>query len=106
MSPAQSWEVTIAPAARSLSTIIFASLPDALNLGRSYADSSQGQDLFITDALERDMSKATRIAASIPVSSTSPKSDDHPLASVALLSGVGLLASLVAILMGVQIAWY
>jgi hypothetical protein len=52
------------------------------------------------------MPKATRIAASIPVSSTSPKSDDHPLASVALLSGVGLLASLVAILMGVQIAWY
>jgi hypothetical protein len=53
-----------------------------------------------------DMPKVTRIAASIPVSSTSPKSDDHPLASVALFSGIGLLASLVAALMGVQVAWY
>jgi hypothetical protein len=52
------------------------------------------------------MSKATRIAASIPVSSTSPKSDGHPLASIALFSGIGLLASLVAALMGVQVAWY
>jgi hypothetical protein len=61
---------------------------------------------LITDALERDMPKATRIAASIPVSSTSPKPDDRPLASVALFSGIGLLASLVAVLMGVQVAWY
>jgi hypothetical protein len=52
------------------------------------------------------MPKASRIAASIPVSSTSPKSDDHPLASVALLSGIGLLASLIAVLMGVHVAWY
>ena len=52
------------------------------------------------------MPKVTRIAASIPVSSTSPRPDDHPLTSVALLSGIGLLASFSAILMGVQIAWY
>ena len=61
---------------------------------------------MITNALERDMSKATRIAASIPVSSTSPKSDDHPLVSIALFSGIGLLVSLVAALTGVQGAWY
>jgi hypothetical protein len=52
------------------------------------------------------MPKATRIAASIPVSSTTPKSGDHPLASIALFSGIGLLVSLVAALMGVQGAWY
>jgi hypothetical protein len=61
---------------------------------------------LITDALERDMPKATRIAASIPVSSTTSKSGDHPLASIALFSGIGLLVSLVAALMGVQGAWY
>ena len=52
------------------------------------------------------MSKATRIAASIPVSFTTSKSGDHPLASIALFSGIGLLVSLVAALMGVQGAWY
>ena len=53
------------------------------------------------------MPKATRIAASIPVASTSPnRSDDHPLVSIALFSGIGLLVSLVAVLMGVQLAWY
>jgi hypothetical protein len=53
------------------------------------------------------MPKATRIAASIPVSATSsPKSADHPLALIALFSGIGLLASLVAVLMGVQAVWY
>jgi hypothetical protein len=62
---------------------------------------------LITDALEIDMPKATRIAASIPISSTSSnRFDDHPLVSIALFSGIGLLASLVAALMGVQIAWY
>jgi hypothetical protein len=61
---------------------------------------------LIIDALERDMPKATRIAASSPVSSVSPKSDHHPLASIALFSGIGLLVSLVAALMGVQGAWY
>jgi hypothetical protein len=54
-----------------------------------------------------DMPKATRIAVSIPVSSTSPnKSDDHPLVSIALFSAIGLLVSLVAAIMGVQGAWY
>jgi len=53
------------------------------------------------------MPKATRIAASIPVSSASPnRSDGHSLVWIALLSGLGLLVSLVAVLMGVQIAWY
>jgi hypothetical protein len=53
------------------------------------------------------MPKATRINASIPVSSESPKKyDDHPLVSIALFCGIGLLVSLVAALMGVQGAWY
>jgi hypothetical protein len=52
------------------------------------------------------MPKATRIAAPIPVSSTSPKSEDHPLVSIALFSGIGLLVSLIAVLMGVQVDWY
>jgi hypothetical protein len=52
------------------------------------------------------MPKATRIAAWIPASSILPKPDDHPLVSVALFSGIGLLVSLVAVLMGVQGAWY
>jgi hypothetical protein len=36
----------------------------------------------------------------------SPKSDGHPLASIALFSRIGLLVSLVAARMGVQGAWY
>jgi hypothetical protein len=53
------------------------------------------------------MPKATRVAAQIRASRVSSrKSDDHPLVSIALLSGIGLLASLVAILMGVQDVWY
>jgi hypothetical protein len=86
--------------------IYFGERRDALNLSRSYADSLEGQGFLITKALERDMPKATRIAASIPVASVSPKSDDHQLASIALFSGIGLLISLVAVLMGVQGVWY
>lgn len=50
------------------------------------------------------MPKAARIAATIsatPVSSS--KSKDHPLVTIALFSGIGLLVSLVAILMGLQL---
>jgi hypothetical protein len=44
---------------------------------------------------------------SIPASKiSSQKSNSHPLVTIALFSGVGLLASLTAILCGVQIAWY
>jgi cell shape-determining protein MreC len=53
------------------------------------------------------MSKVVRFPASIPVSRiTSNKSDSHELVLVAIFSGAGLLLSIVAVLLGVQIAWY
>jgi hypothetical protein len=47
------------------------------------------------------MPKAARIFAPI-----SGSSDNGPLVSIALFSGIGLLASLIAILMGVPGIWY
>ena len=42
-----------------------------------------------------------------PVSKiSSQKSDSNPLVTIALFSGLGLLASLIAILCGVQAAWF
>jgi hypothetical protein len=53
------------------------------------------------------MPKAARISARIPSSTaSSEKSESHPLVSIALFAGIGLLASLIAILMGVQGVWY
>jgi hypothetical protein len=53
------------------------------------------------------MPKAARISASVSASTaSSEKSDSHPLVTVALVSGTGLLASLVALLLGVPLAWY
>jgi hypothetical protein len=57
------------------------------------------------------MPKATRVSVSIPVSQTtssssSDASESHPLVSIGLFCGIGLLASLLAMLMGVQGAWY
>jgi hypothetical protein len=56
------------------------------------------------------MPKATRVSVSIPVSETSSSSSEasesHPLVSIALFCGIGLLISLVSILMGVQGAWW
>jgi hypothetical protein len=53
------------------------------------------------------MPKAARISAQIPASTiSSEKSESHPLVSIAIFSGIGLLVSLIAILMGVQGAWY
>jgi hypothetical protein len=53
------------------------------------------------------MPKAVRISTPVPASAaSSEKSDNNPLATVALFSGIGLLVSLVAILLGVPIAWY
>jgi hypothetical protein len=57
------------------------------------------------------MPKATRIAAPIatsdPTFKSEPKqSNGHPLVSIALFCGVGLLVSLAAMLLGVQGAWY
>ena len=52
------------------------------------------------------MTKAARIVATIPASRVSREKSDNTFVSIALFSGVGLLLSLVAILMGVQGAWY
>jgi hypothetical protein len=49
------------------------------------------------------MSKAARIAAPLGAS-TAPSGD--ALASIALFSGIGLLVSLIAVIMGVQGVWY
>jgi hypothetical protein len=37
---------------------------------------------------------------------SSQKADGHPLISIAIFSGVGLLASLIEILCGVQLVWF
>ena len=52
------------------------------------------------------MPKATRVSLSIPHLPFHEKSEGHPLVLIVLLCGVGLLVSLVAILIGVQLAWY
>jgi hypothetical protein len=45
--------------------------------------------------------------ASFPASKiSSQKSEGHPLVLIALFSGAGLLVSLIAILYGVQGAWF
>jgi hypothetical protein len=56
---------------------------------------------------EIDMPKAARISAQVPVSAAaSDKSEGHPLVAIALFAGIGLLVSLIAMLTGVQGAWY
>jgi hypothetical protein len=53
------------------------------------------------------MPKAARISVPIAASPvSSEKSESHPLVPIAIFSGIGLLISLIAILMGVQGAWY
>jgi hypothetical protein len=57
------------------------------------------------------MPKAARISAPISASSkpseaASEQSEGHPLVSIALFCGIGLLVSLFSILMGVQGGWY
>jgi hypothetical protein len=52
------------------------------------------------------MPKAARISQSISRSSSSENSDSAQFISIALFSGIGLLISLVAVLLGVQGVWY
>jgi len=52
------------------------------------------------------MPKAARISQPISRSSSSENSKTAEFISIALFSGIGLLISLVAVLMGVQGAWY
>ncbi len=52
------------------------------------------------------MPKAARISAQLPASTaSSEKSESHPLVSIALFSAIGLLASLIAMLLGVSGVW-
>jgi hypothetical protein len=65
------------------------------------------RSIFQTYELEPDMSKAVRVSTSIPASkSSSRESDNHQIISIALFSGIGLLVSLVAVLLGVQGMWF
>jgi hypothetical protein len=53
------------------------------------------------------MSKAARLVVSRPASTaSSDKSASHELISIALFSGIGLLVSLVAVLLGAQGVWF
>jgi hypothetical protein len=52
------------------------------------------------------MPKAARVAKPIAASSTTENSAGAELVSIALFSGIGLLVSLIAVIMGVQGAWY
>ncbi len=52
------------------------------------------------------MPKAARIAKPLVTSSAAENSDNSQLVSIALFSGIGLFISLVAVIMGVQGAWY
>jgi hypothetical protein len=50
---------------------------------------------------------AARLYAIDATTTASPeRSEGHPLVPIVLFSGIGLLVSLVAILMGVQGVWY
>jgi hypothetical protein len=52
------------------------------------------------------MPKAVRVSNTIPTSAaSSEKSESHPLVSIAIFCGIGLLVSLLAILMGVKGVW-
>jgi hypothetical protein len=82
-----------------------------LNLPGSHSDTGQGFYFFALESLI--MPTAIRISAPIPASTISPasttsseKSETHPLVPVALFSGIGLLISLVAVLCGVQGVWF
>jgi len=53
------------------------------------------------------MPKVARVSAPISIpTARSSQSDSNQFVSVALFSGIGLLVSLIAVLSGVQGAWY
>jgi hypothetical protein len=80
---------------------------DTLNLRSTPPDICRGRDFYPFEFGVPDMPKAARISVQVPASTaSSEKSESHPLVSIAIFSGIGLLVSLIAILMGVQGAWY
>ena len=52
------------------------------------------------------MPKAARIPTSVPVSSEAEQSDTGQFVSVALFSGIGLLISLIAVILGINGVWF
>jgi hypothetical protein len=67
--------------------------------------------MFETNELEPEMSKAVRLSAAIPVTNvpsrdTSQAAKHNELVPIAIFSGLGLLISLVAVICGVQGAWF
>ena len=52
------------------------------------------------------MSKLAHVAKPIAASSAAENSDSSQLVSIALFAGIGLLISLVAVISGVQGAWF
>jgi len=52
------------------------------------------------------MPKVARISPPVSRTSSSTNSDSAQFISIALFSGIGLLISLVAVLLGVQGVWY
>ena len=78
-----------------------------LNLHCGCEDSFSWQGFLNFYLLEPDMPKGVRIVASLPASKiSSRKSDGHPLVTIALFSGLGLLVTFIAILCGMQGAWF
>ena len=56
---------------------------------------------------EPDMPKAVRVSTQFTASTaSSEKPESHPLVSIALFSGIGLLVSLIAVILGVSGVWY
>ena len=86
---------------------IFAMRANALNLRRSAETFLWAGILTSTCIGEPTCRKPLVISTPFAATSASPKkSDNAQLVSIALFSGIGLLVSLVAILMGVQGVWY
>jgi hypothetical protein len=83
-----------------------------LNLRRSWKDYVFGRGIFCQQLIGvPDMTKAVRLASTVPASFVAPRPvtgdfDFSQFAPIALFSGIGLLASLAAILSGVHGAWY
>jgi hypothetical protein len=87
-------------------TYFFDARANFLNLHRSCQDIPHGQGFLKPVNWRAAMPKAARISASAPVSSASGRSTSSQFVSIALFSGIGLLISLIAVLLGVEGAWY
>jgi hypothetical protein len=74
-------------------------------LPRHPQDIPKGVGIFLFGNWRAAMRKAARILPSVSRSSSSEESDSVQFISIALFSGVGLLISLVAVLMGVNGVW-